>query len=70
MAAPRELPLEARRAAWGALWRILLAPRPDGDRGPSASLDTPGVERGKKGAPDDACATCTQQRSRPPRRLG
>ena len=33
MAAPKELPLEARRAAWDALWRILLAPRPsDGSR--------------------------------------
>jgi hypothetical protein len=31
MAAPKELPLEVRRAAWAAVWRILLAPRSDDD---------------------------------------
>jgi hypothetical protein len=39
MAAPRELPLEARRAAWDALWRILLVPRPNDIRSPTEPPD-------------------------------
>ena len=35
MSAPNPLPIEARRAAWDALWRRLLAPVPDDDRDPN-----------------------------------
>ena len=31
MLSPSTLPIEARRAAWDALWRRLLAPIPDDD---------------------------------------
>jgi hypothetical protein len=42
MAAPRELPLEARRAAWDALWKILLAP-PTENSAPPESAKVSGV---------------------------
>jgi hypothetical protein len=48
MAAPKVLPLKARRAAWDQLWRILLAP-------PSQSTPTlqsehgGGIDRGECG---------------------
>jgi hypothetical protein len=48
MSAPRNLPPEARRAAWDALWRILLAPHPDRELGASRSLDTPSEKWGEK----------------------
>jgi hypothetical protein len=35
MTSPRGIPPEARRAAWDALWRLLLAPHPGDDPGPS-----------------------------------
>jgi hypothetical protein len=34
VSAPSALPLEARRAAWDALWKRLLAPTPDDDPEP------------------------------------
>jgi hypothetical protein len=40
MAAPEGLPLAARRAAWDALWRILLAPHASDGPGPSGPADT------------------------------
>jgi hypothetical protein len=50
MAAGEALPLAVRRAAWDALWRILLSPRITGDLDPSESSDTTGEERVDTGA--------------------
>ena len=39
MREPSTLPIEARRAAWDALWRRLLAPIPDDDPEPDEQDD-------------------------------
>jgi hypothetical protein len=40
MAAHEGIPLEVRRAAWHVLWRLLFAPHPSDDPGPSDPADT------------------------------
>lgn len=45
MTSPRDLPLEARRAAWDALWKILLAPPSPIKHGASGPVDIMGKER-------------------------
>ena len=51
MDAPKGLSLEARRATWEELWRILLAPRSSEERDRSNGLIVEGEEHRENGIP-------------------
>ena len=72
MAAPRELPLEARRAAWDALWQILLAPHPGGHSGSPDPADAKVPTRTESEAArrNRHCAAMRPPTLRPARRTG
>jgi hypothetical protein len=49
MDAPKKVPIEVRRAAWDALWQILLSQRPSEDPEPSRLPLSTSNDHWKKG---------------------